>query len=114
MADAKLVLLFGGLHLIGLVLVAMLFVMFMRSDTTDVWTPPEDDEGGGGGGNDRVPPRAPEKPPPGGLPLPDAVPARRRLREPGRLGDLLPSPERRPSHAPERTPVPGRRTPVPG
>lgn len=108
------VLLFGGLHLVGLGLVGILFVMFMRSEAAGTSAPPEDDEGSdGGGGNDRIPPRAPEKPPPGGLPLPDALPARVRLREPGRLGKLLPAPARRPAHAPQRTPSP-ERTPAPG
>jgi hypothetical protein len=99
----ELMVLFGVLHLIGLGLAAFLLVMFLRSETTQAWSPPDDD-GGGGGGNDRLRPRRPPGPDPGGLPLPDAVAARVRLREPVRLGDLLPAPERRPAHPPRRAP----------
>jgi hypothetical protein len=62
------------------------------------------------GGDDdtgKDPPREPE-PGPGGdglpLPLPDAAPSAVRLREPGRLADAKPRPERRPAHPPERVP----------
>jgi hypothetical protein len=42
----------------------------------------------------------------GGVPLPDAVPARLRLRdEQVRLGDLRPVRPRRPDHVPEREPA---------
>ena len=52
--DAELTLIFTALHLIGLGLITMLLLMFIRSDTVREWIPP--DEGGGdGGGNDRVP-----------------------------------------------------------
>ncbi len=60
------------------------------------------DDGGGRG------PREPDPPPgrpTGGLPLPDAEPARVRLRGHGRLADLLPDRERRPAREPQRTPV---------
>ena len=49
-------------------------------------------------------PADPPQPPPGppgdvlGPPLTDAAPAAVRLREPGRIGDALPRPGRRPSH----------------
>jgi hypothetical protein len=105
--DAKLIMLFAVLHLVGMGLAGVLLVMFMRSDTTTAW-PRHDDDGGGGGGNDRVPPRAPPGPDGGGLPLDDARPARVRLREPGRLADRLPTPPRRPAHAPQRAPAPRR------
>ena len=110
-ADAKLVLLFAGLHLLGLAMVAILLIMFVRSDTTSAWSPPEESEGGGGGGNDRLRPRRPGGPRDGGLPLPDAAPARVRLRDHRRLADLFPRPARRPVEAPgrERTP---RRAPA--
>ena len=99
----ELMVLFGVLHLIGLGLAAFLLIMFVRSEATQSWAPP-DDEGGDGGGNDRVRPRRPPGTDPGGLPLPDAVAARVRLREPARLGDVLPGPERRPAHPPRRAP----------
>jgi hypothetical protein len=104
-ADAKLMALFAALHLIGMALAAGLLVMFMRSDNATVWRPPEDEGGGGGGGSDRLPPCRPSGPDGGGLPLPDALPARVRLRDGGRLADLMPRPDRRPAHAPGRAPT---------
>jgi hypothetical protein len=106
-ADAKLVLLFAGLHLLGLVMVAILLVMFLRSDTTAAWSPPDAGEGGGGG-NDRLRPRRPGGPRDGGLPLPDAGPARVRLRDHRRLADQLPRPSRRPGEDPGRERTPAR------
>jgi hypothetical protein len=106
-ADAKLVLLFAGLHLLGLVMVAMLLIMFVRSETTSAWSPPEDG-GDGGGGNDRVLPGRPGGPRDGGLPLPDAGPPRVRLRDHRRLADLLPRPSRRPVEEPGRERTPAR------
>lgn len=103
--DLKLVLVFVGLHLAGFLMIGVLFVMFLRSETTQAWRPPDDDDSDGGGGSDRIPPSAPDKPRPGGLPLPDAVPARVRLREPARLADLIPPPARRPVPEPDRQPV---------
>jgi hypothetical protein len=108
--DAELVLLFAALHLVGLGVITALLVLFLRSDTTRLWSPPEEgEEGGGGGGNDRLGPRSPSAPDGGGLPLPDASPARVRLRDHARLRDLLPGLERRPVHEPGRTP---ERTPA--
>lgn len=104
-ADPELIALFGGLHLIGLVLVGVLLAMVFRSETVRPWRPPDDGEGGGGGGNDRVPPRHSDEPGGGGLPLPDAAPARVRLRDHRRLAELLPAPPRRPVREPERTPT---------
>lgn len=103
--DAELMLIFGALHLIAIALGVLLFVMFLRSETTSSWQPPEDEDGGGGG-SDRVSGR-PKSSPPGGLPLPDAVPPRIRLRSHERLGDLTPRPARRPSRepAPQRRPA---------
>lgn len=103
-------LLFAGMHLLGIGFAVMLLVMFMRSESVKPWLPPDDgDNGGGGGGNDRVPPQRPGGPGGGGLPLPDAQPARARLRDHRRLADLLPGRERRPSREPARTPT---RTPA--
>lgn len=96
-------LLFGGLHLVALVLLSMLLVMFLRSDTASAWSPPDDDIRGGGG-SDRVQPPSPWFPGGGAPPLKDARPARVRLRTPGRLADLLPTRERRPSREPDHTP----------
>jgi hypothetical protein len=66
---------------------------------------PSDDEGGGGRGPGFPPgPPAPPTSPRGGVPLPDAEPARTRLREHGRriVGPRRP---RRPAREPERAPV---------
>jgi hypothetical protein len=108
-SDAELVLLFTVLHVIALGVVTVLLVMFLRSDTTRMWSPPEEGEGGDGGGNDRLGPRIKPGPGGGGLPLPDAVPARVRLRDHTRLADRLPAPMRRPERDPERPP---RRVPT--
>lgn len=102
---------FGGLHLLGIAFAMVLLLPLMREEQPQLWTPPPgEDEDGGGGGNDRVSPTPPRDPNPGGLPLPDAVPARVRLRGPGRIADLTPAPARRPEHAPAPTPArtPGR------
>src|SRR5919107_1623750 len=88
--DEELMVIFGALHVIALALGVILFMMFLRSDTTSSWKPPEEDEGGGGGGNDRLPSH-PKPRPPGGVPLPDAEQASRRLRGPGRISDGGPS-----------------------
>jgi len=94
--DEELMVIFGALHVIALALGVVLFMMFLRSDSTSSWKPPEDDEGGGGGGNDRLPSR-PKPKPTGGIPLPDADPARARLRGHGKLRDAHPPlPQRRP------------------
>ena len=104
--DAELMLIFGVLHLFAVALGALLFVMFLRSEATRQWRPPEDDDGGGGGGNDRVTDK-PKGSPPGGIPLPDAVPPRLRLRSHERLRDGRPRPVRRPARepAPQRRPA---------
>ena len=110
-ADVKLVALFAGLHLLGLILVCVMLVLFFRSDTARSWSGGEEEgDGGGGGGNDRVRPRDPGGPRGGGLPLPDAGPARVRLRDHRRLADLIPRPARRAAPEPARSPrrVPAR------
>jgi hypothetical protein len=82
-------------HVVGML--ALVWALFLDDDNRPDWrgwfrldddTPPEPQPGPSG---DR-------------LPLPDATPSRVRLREPGRVADLLPRPSRRPAHAPERAP----------
>lgn len=103
--DAELVLFLGGVHVVAIFFAFGLLWHFARAEPGRAWALPEDeDDGGGGGGSAPPEPPAPTRPRGGGLPLPDAVPARVRLREPGRLGDLLPERERRPGHQPARTP----------
>src|SRR5438477_4668687 len=101
--DAQLMLMIAGLHLLGLVFAAALLLPVLR-DSPDL--PPGSDPGSDGGGG-RGPGRPPGPPdlPRGGLPLPDAVPARARLRDHRRLSDLRTRPERRPAGKPDRTPV---------
>lgn len=66
------------------------------------WWPRDDDDGRGG----RDPFPEPPAPPRGGVPLPDAVPSKVRLRMPGRIADAHPQPARRPEHTPERERTP--------
>jgi hypothetical protein len=102
--DQELVLVFGGLHLVALVLACCLFWMFLKSDTVKPWEPGDEEEDeGGGGGNDRLQ-RPPKPPRPGGIPLPDARPSRQRFRATGRLADRYVWPVRRPEREPRRTP----------
>ena len=91
--DEELMVIFGALHLVALVLGAVLFVMFLRSEAGSGYRPPDEDDGGGGG-NDRIS-GGPKISPSGGIPLPDAEPAPVRLRSHERLRDLRPRPERR-------------------
>lgn len=108
--DVLLVALFAAMKLLGLGLGALLLVPLLRDEPAapDVTSGPEEEDGGGG--SDRISPVAPRGPRPDGLPvpLPDAQPARVRLRERGRLADLLPRPARRPEHVPDRPRTPVR------
>ena len=108
--DQELVLIFGGLHVISLVLGGVLFVMFLRSDTTRAWEPPDadDPDDDGGGGNDRVQ-HGPKPRPTGGVPLPDADPPSVRLRGHETLRDLRAPRERRPAREPAPHRVPAER-----
>jgi hypothetical protein len=93
----------AGVHLIGLVCVAILLIPALRSDDH----PPSSGDSGSedGWGNLPQDPPTPKRWPGGGIPLPDAVQSRVRLRGPGRLSELLPSRERRPAREPERSPI---------
>ena len=99
---AQLVLMVGGMHILGLIGAFLLIIPALR-DRPEPPQPPGDGSDGGGGLRRPVP-ESPVRPR-GGIPLPDAESSRIRLREPGRLGDLLPRPARRPAHEPERRPV---------
>ena len=113
MADETLlVALLGGLHLLGFVFAALLLLPCLREESVRRrGASGEDDGGGRGGGSDRLRPARPRGPKPGGIPLPDAVPARVRLRDGRRLAELLPHAKRRPSHAPAPAHLPARRAP---
>ena len=110
--ETLLVALLGGLHLLGFGFAAVLLLPLLRDERIAPLAHRGEEEDDGGGGNDRVEPTPPRAPRGGwdpSLPLPDAVPARVRLREPVRLADLIPARGRREhAPAPARTPVRGR------
>jgi len=109
--ETLLVALLGGLHLLGFGFAAVLLAPLLRDERVVPIAARGEDEEEGGGGNDRVAPTPPPGPRGGGIPLPDAVQARVRLRGPARLSDLIPAPARRQrEHAPAplRIPVRGR------
>ena len=103
--DTQLLLVIAGVHVLGLACVAILMLPALRDEPD---SPPFADGGSDDGwGNHPRRPRSPRDIPGGGLPLPDARPARIRLRSHERLHDLRPQRERRPSRepAPRRAPV---------
>jgi hypothetical protein len=103
--DAQVLLWIAGVHLLGLGCVAILLIPALRDDTGGgVRRPDEGDDGWGRRGP--KPPPQPPAPPRGGIPLPDAVQSRIRLREPGSLSELLPRTQRRPAREPDRRPTP--------
>lgn len=102
--EAQLMLMIAGVHLVGLACVAVLMVPALR-DAPDSGTRPPEDGSDDGWGNHPREPVGPKSGPGGGLPLPDAQPARVRLRDHRRMRDLIPRPERRPSREPDRTPI---------
>jgi hypothetical protein len=102
--EAQLMLMIAGVHLLGLVCVAVLLIPALRDSPGPDSRPSDSGTDDGWGRGRPEPPKRPG-PPRGGIPLPDAVQARSRLREPGRLADLRPPRERRRVREPERTPV---------
>jgi len=105
--DVQLLLWIAGVHLLGLGCVAVLLIPALK-DSPSPNRRPEGESDDGWGRGPKTPPKPPV-PPRGGIPLPDAVPASVRLREPGRLSERLPSRERRPAREPARQPA---RTPT--
>lgn len=99
--DVQLVLMIAAMHLVGVTFAAVLIVYALRTPPP---APPNQDWGSDGGWGQRPVGPAPWAPD-GGVPLPDAQPARVRLREHRRLAELLPRPERRPAREPVRRPV---------
>jgi hypothetical protein len=100
--DDQLLLVIAGMHLLGILFALVLILPALRDQPPPAQGTDSGSEGGWGHGP--MPPKPPV-PPRGGLPLPDASPARVRLRDHRRLPELLPQPERRPSREPQRTPV---------
>jgi hypothetical protein len=95
----------AGVHLVGLACVVVLMFPAMK-DGESTPKPHRDSDGddGGWGRGPKLPPPPPQSPQ-GGIPLPDAVPASVRLREPGRISERRPQRARRPVREPERRPV---------
>ncbi len=91
-------------HILGFIAIGVLLLPALRDTPHE----PEEDDGSsddGWGNRPNVRPD-PSRWPGGGIPLPDAEQSAVRLREPGRLRDRLPIPERRPAHEPlPREPV---------
>jgi hypothetical protein len=91
-------------HLLGAIVLVWAIIGDEHVDWRGTLWPRDDD--GGGGGPGFAPPTGPDGGGDGGgIPLPDAEPSPIRLREPGRIGQTYPRPQRRPAHAPERTPA---------
>jgi hypothetical protein len=101
--DVQLMLMIAGMHLLGMVCAAALLLPALRGGPDLPPRSERDSDDGWGHGPPRPP--TPHDAPPGGLPLPDAAPARVRLRDHRRLPDLVPRPERRPAREPARDPV---------
>jgi hypothetical protein len=101
--ELELMLMIAGMHLLGLVCAAALLLPALRGGPEFPPRPERGSDDGWGHGPPKHP--TPSDLPTGGLPLPDAVPARVRLRDHRRLSDLLPRRERRPAREPEREPV---------
>ena len=99
-----------GVHVVGAVVVIWALFGEDRIDWRSfLWPRDGRDDGGGAGRDGDGSPAGP-----GGrgvLPLPDARQAPVRLREPARLADLRPRPERRPAHVPAPEHVPQRTAP---
>lgn len=101
--DVELMLMIAGLHLLALLAAVALLLPALRGGPE---LPPQPDQGsdeGWGHGPPKHP--TPFDLPSGGLPLPDAIPTRVRLRDHRRLSELLPRHERRPAREPQRDPV---------
>jgi len=94
-------LMIAGMHLLGLLCAVALLIPALRQPNPP---PPPDQGSDGGWGRRKESPPKPKRPR-GGIPLPDAVPARVRLRDHRRLSDLIPRPSRRPAREPVRTPA---------
>jgi hypothetical protein len=106
----------GGIDLAGLLYLCIVFsmlfipVFFGGGPYKPPGSDSEGGEDGGGGGGKRRPQPRPSRPS-GGLPLPDAEPARVRLRDHVRLTEKLPRRVRRPAREPEPERVPVRQRP---
>jgi hypothetical protein len=103
--ESQLLLMIAGVHFVGLACVTVLILPALRDGGDPPPRDPPDQSSDDGWGNNRRRPKGPSGLPRGGLPLPDAVQSRVRLREPGRISELVPSRERRPAREPSRRPI---------
>src|SRR5947209_687329 len=101
--ELELMLMIAGMHLLGLIGAFALLLPALRGEPDIRPRGNRDSDDGWGHGPPKPP--TPSDLPTGGLPLPDATPARVRLRDHRRLADLLPARERRPAREPVREPV---------
>ena len=108
--DAQLMLWIAAVHVVGLLCVGVLLIPALREPDSAPRRHSDGENDDGWGHGPKAPPEPPA-PPRGGIPLPDAEQAKIRLRDAERLGDKLPSRERRPAREPDRRPV---RTPSRG
>jgi hypothetical protein len=102
--EAQLMLMIAGVHLLGLVCVAVLMLPALRDGESSPPRPSDSGSDDGWGRGPKLPPKVPELPG-GGIPLPDAEQSCIRLRGPGRIADLAPKHERRPAREPAPDPV---------
>jgi hypothetical protein len=102
--DVQLLLMIAGVHVLGLACVAVLMIPALRDGPLPPQGPSDSGSDEGWGRGPRKPPKEPDSPR-GGIPLPDALPARVRLRDHRKLAELLPRTERRPAREPVRRPV---------
>jgi hypothetical protein len=78
--ESQLLLMVAGVHFVGLACVTVLILPALRESSDPPRHEPPDQGSDEGWGNNRRRPTGPSGLPTGGLPLPDAVPARVRLR----------------------------------
>jgi hypothetical protein len=104
MSEVQLLLWLTGIHVVGFVCVGLLILPALREDQDP---PSGEDSGSSDDGWGNLPNGRPNSGgwPGGGIPLPDAEQSAVRLREPGRLSDRLPRPQRRPVREPVRQPA---------
>jgi hypothetical protein len=105
MTQFQMLLFLVGVHILGFIAVAILIIPALRDNDPGSDAGDSNDGSDDGWGNRPNVKPDPSRWPGGGIPLPDAVQSKVRLREPGRLTEHLTAPERRPAREPERTPV---------
>jgi hypothetical protein len=104
MSDAQMIIWLTGIHFVGFICVGLLMLPALRDEPDP---PTDQDSGSSDDGWGNLPAGRPDSGnrPGGGIPLPDAEQSRVRLREPGRIREGHPMPQRRPVRDPQRQPV---------